>query len=121
MGPKKFAEPVSLSSTLPADLPLPRTACRRSFVLLALRARRKWQPSRSATAQQDRRETRFRSLRAFCFRFSDAALAGFGPVEREAGQQLGQLLELVGREALGEVAPDALHVRRGGLAQFLVA
>src|SRR6266540_4386923 len=41
MGPKKFAEPVSLSSTPPADFPLPRTAARLGFVLLALRARRR--------------------------------------------------------------------------------
>src|SRR6266568_3712948 len=41
VGPKKFAEPVSLSSTASADLPLPGTALRSGFVLLALRARRK--------------------------------------------------------------------------------
>src|SRR5438094_7229196 len=41
VGPKKFAEPVSLSSTVSADLPLPGTALRSGFVLLALRARRK--------------------------------------------------------------------------------
>ena len=35
-----FAEPGALSSTSPADLPLPRTAFRESFVLLASRARR---------------------------------------------------------------------------------
>src|SRR5690349_17355557 len=37
----KFAEPVSLSSTVSADLPLPGTAFGTGFVLLALRARRK--------------------------------------------------------------------------------
>src|SRR6266480_2072525 len=41
VGPKKFAEPVSLSSTTSADLPLPGTAFGTGFVLLALRARRK--------------------------------------------------------------------------------
>src|SRR4051812_38029694 len=40
-GPKKFAEPVSLSSTASADLPLPGTAFGFGFDLLALRARRK--------------------------------------------------------------------------------
>jgi hypothetical protein len=35
-----FAEPGALSSTSPTDLPLPRTAFRESFVLLASRARR---------------------------------------------------------------------------------
>src|SRR5438270_12805606 len=41
VGPKKFAEPVSLSSTASADLPLPGTAFGLGFDLLALRARRK--------------------------------------------------------------------------------
>jgi hypothetical protein len=40
-GPKKFAEPVSLSSTASADLPLAGTAFGLGFDLLALRARRK--------------------------------------------------------------------------------
>src|SRR5206468_2198376 len=40
-GPKKFAEPVSLLSTISADLPLPGTAFGFGFDLLALRARRK--------------------------------------------------------------------------------
>ena len=38
-GPKKFTEPVALSSTRPADRPLPRRACELSFNLVALRAR----------------------------------------------------------------------------------
>jgi len=42
-GPKKFAEPVSLSSPASADLPLPGTAFGLGFDLLALRARRKQQ------------------------------------------------------------------------------
>jgi hypothetical protein len=41
VGPKEFAEPVSLPSTDSADLPLPGTAFGTGFVLLALRARRK--------------------------------------------------------------------------------
>ena len=36
---QKFTEPVALSSTLPADLPVARTALELSFDLLALRAR----------------------------------------------------------------------------------
>ena len=40
-GPKKFAEPVSLSFTASADLPLAGTAFGLGFDLLALRARRK--------------------------------------------------------------------------------
>ena len=42
-GPKKFAEPVSLSSTASVDFPLPGTALGLGFDLLALRARRKRQ------------------------------------------------------------------------------
>ena len=42
---KKFTEPVALSSTQPADLPLPRTAFGRSFNLLALRARCEQEPT----------------------------------------------------------------------------
>ena len=38
---KKFTEPVALSSTQPADRPLPRRAFGLSFDLLALRARRR--------------------------------------------------------------------------------
>ena len=41
---KKFTEPVALSSTRPADRPLPRRACELSFDLLALRARCKREP-----------------------------------------------------------------------------
>jgi hypothetical protein len=42
-GPKKFAEPVSVSSTVFADLPLAGTALELGFDLLRFRARRKWQ------------------------------------------------------------------------------
>jgi hypothetical protein len=40
---KKFAEPVSVSSTAFADLPLAGTALELGFDLLRFRARRKWQ------------------------------------------------------------------------------
>jgi hypothetical protein len=40
-GPKKFAEPVSVSSTVFADLPLAGTAFELGFDLLRFRARRK--------------------------------------------------------------------------------
>jgi len=52
---KKFAEPVSLSSTLPGDFPLPRNAARCGFNLIAIRTRRDsilatrlWPASRAA-------------------------------------------------------------------------
>src|SRR5438094_10632691 len=47
-GPKKFAEPVSLSSTASADFRLPATAFGLGFDLLALRARRKWESNVSS-------------------------------------------------------------------------
>ena len=47
-----FAEPGALSSTSPIDLPLPRTAPRESFVLLASRARR----SGNLRSARDRRK-----------------------------------------------------------------
>jgi hypothetical protein len=46
VGPKKFAEPISLSSPASADLPLPGTAFGLGFDLLALRARRKQHTNR---------------------------------------------------------------------------
>jgi hypothetical protein len=53
LGPKKFAEPVTLSSTHPADVPLAGTADRISFVLLACRARRIGESSRVQGAVQE--------------------------------------------------------------------
>jgi hypothetical protein len=47
-GPKKFAEPVSLSSTVSADFRLPATAFGLGFDLLALCARRNWQSNVSS-------------------------------------------------------------------------
>src|SRR5437016_2677338 len=49
----KFAEPGALSSTLPTDLPLPRTAYRLSFGLLASRTRRKRHSVTGARATQE--------------------------------------------------------------------
>ncbi len=49
---QKFAEPVALSSTQPADRPLPRRALRLGFDLVALRARRKEEPKGSGKAGQ---------------------------------------------------------------------
>src|SRR5207244_194659 len=49
-GPKKFAEPVSLSSTASADFRLPATAFGLGFDLLALRARRKEESNVSSQA-----------------------------------------------------------------------
>jgi hypothetical protein len=45
---KRFTEPVALLSTQPADLPLPRAAVRRSFNLLALRARCEQEPTHAS-------------------------------------------------------------------------
>src|SRR5438270_332433 len=63
VGPKKFAEPVSLSSTASADLPLAGTAFGLGFDLLALRARRKHQTTERKPCVQDVEKSRGRNLR----------------------------------------------------------
>jgi hypothetical protein len=64
---QKFAEPVSLSSTVSADLPLPGTAFGTGFVLLALRARRKQHTNALARAVKRVRKGGARNLRTFPF------------------------------------------------------
>ena len=77
---RSFTEPVALSCTQPADLPLPRRASRLSFDLLALRARcveetmgearlgqapsqSDWRSLRPSSSQEDLRSTCPRGLR----------------------------------------------------------
>src|SRR3990170_8775907 len=57
---QEFAEPVTLSSTPPARSPLPRTAARWSFNLLAPRARRNAdiRPSRDMVQEAERGKSR---------------------------------------------------------------
>ena len=69
---KKFTEPVALLSTQPADLPLPRTAGRQSFNLLALRARCEQEPTHPSREGQDGPARDYRTLRRFSSRASDA-------------------------------------------------
>src|SRR5690242_20906635 len=52
VGPKKFAEPVSVSSTVFADLPLAGSAFELGFDLLRSRARRKRKPMAPAKSIQ---------------------------------------------------------------------
>ena len=68
---RKFTEPVALLSTQPADLPLPRMAVRRSFNLLALRARCEEEPMGESRRGQVSRPSNCRSLR--CSRRRPAA------------------------------------------------
>jgi len=58
-GPEKFAEPVALSSTQPTDLRLAPTVYRFSFDLVALRARRKRQPTVPGAKLQELSEGKF--------------------------------------------------------------
>jgi hypothetical protein len=63
-----FAEPGALSSTSPADLPLPRTASREGFVLVASRARRSGnlrltRGPRKGICRRKRRKLRTREVR----------------------------------------------------------
>jgi hypothetical protein len=60
---KNFAEPVSLSSTAPANFPLPRTVFECGFDLLALRARRRRESREPGRAVQALSEHVFRYLR----------------------------------------------------------
>jgi hypothetical protein len=68
---RKFTEPVALLSTRPADLPLPRTAVRRSFNLLALRARCEQEPTHASLEGQDGPARDYRTLRRFSNRASE--------------------------------------------------
>ena len=70
-GPKKFTEPVALSSTRPVDLPLPRTASVLSFDLLALRARCKEET-------RDRGGRRSRGATGDCTQFARISDCGRG-------------------------------------------
>src|SRR4051794_41819602 len=64
-GPKKFAEPVSLSSTVFADLPLAGSAFELGFDLLGSRARRKKESRGHASSDQGPRKRPGRNLREF--------------------------------------------------------
>src|SRR4051794_14560830 len=64
---QKFAEPVSLSSTDSADLPLPGTAFGTGFVLLALRARRKQHTNALPKRVKGGQKGRACNLRTFPF------------------------------------------------------
>jgi hypothetical protein len=64
---KKFAEPVSLSSTLPTNFRLPPTAARLGFDLLALRARRKRHSRDVKGSVQGLSERRVRNLQKIQF------------------------------------------------------
>src|SRR6476646_5312958 len=65
---KEFTEPVALSSTRPADRPLPRRACELSFDLLALRARCKREPRGHGLTGQAAYSPDCRNLRAISSR-----------------------------------------------------
>ena len=67
IGPKKFAEPVALSSALPTDFRLPPTAARLGFDLLALRARRKRDSRGVNASDQDMSKRRARNLQKVQF------------------------------------------------------
>src|SRR5262245_9325112 len=72
-GPKKFTEPVALSSPEPIGFPLPRTASRPGFDLLALRARCKGDSTACTHPLQDVRERKDRCLHTFPFAHGERA------------------------------------------------
>src|SRR5689334_3489587 len=102
----------------PVDLPLPRTALRRGFVLLALRARRKRQPNGPARSRQGPPKTHVRSLRRFSL---GGAVVGLERLGRQALQQPREHHELVAGEALAEEAAYAADVRLARLAELRLA
>jgi hypothetical protein len=75
-----FAEPVALSSTGPTDFRLPPTTAGTDFVLVALRARRKWHPRARTSPVQDSLERPPRYLRKV--QFSTLPTPFSPPVER---------------------------------------
>ena len=64
---QKFTEPVALSSTASADLPLPGIASGGDFVLLALRARCKQHTNALAQMVKGVEKGQVRKLRTFLF------------------------------------------------------
>src|SRR5215208_135359 len=60
---QKFAEPVALSSTVSTGFGLPPTTTRYGFDLVALRARRKRQPTKPGVSSQDLAGRSSRNLR----------------------------------------------------------
>src|SRR5262245_51251953 len=70
---KKFTEPVALSSPEPVGFPLPRTALRPGFDLLALRARCKGDSTACTYPLQDVGERKDRCLHTFPFAHGERA------------------------------------------------
>src|SRR5215470_14413646 len=68
---KKFTEPVALSSPEPVGFPLPRTAPRPGFDLLALRARCKRHTTRPAKPHQEGENRKACYLHIFRFDRAD--------------------------------------------------
>ena len=64
---QRFAEPVTLSSTARADVPLPRTAFASGFNLLTFGARRRSEPKASRRGFQGGRKRKCRTLRRVLF------------------------------------------------------
>src|SRR5262245_33440832 len=105
-----FAEPGALSSTSPADLPLPRTASRESFVLLASRARRSgnlrcpWIPCKGIRRRKGRK-----------LRTSGGRMTGKHAVVTGAGTGIGRAIAL--RLAGDGAAVTLLGLEPEGLAE----
>jgi len=91
-----FAEPGALSSTSPIDLPLPRTAPRESFVLLASRARR----SGNLRSARDRRKG-IRREKGRKLRSTAGFLQGKHVVVTGAGSGIGRAIARTTTAAIG--------------------
>src|SRR5438132_2831675 len=88
-GPKKFAEPVSLSSTVSADLPLPGTALRSGFVLLALRARRKQHTNVSSKRVKGSKSAMSANCAVFLFQHCNSHSCNMKRVQKRKSRHLG--------------------------------
>jgi hypothetical protein len=112
---EKLTEPVALLSTQPADLPLPRTAPRRSFNLLALRARCEQEPTHASWAGQDGRATDYRTLRRFSNRASyDLPPAAPTPAASVSAERCSSSFD-----ATEEVSPATTGNDIGGVRRLL--
>jgi ring-1,2-phenylacetyl-CoA epoxidase subunit PaaB len=117
MGPlldQKFAEPVSLSSTVLADFPLPRTAFEVCFDLLALRARRKRQPNGSHRRLQGGRTPNGGNSGNF-----PAGVVGRPPTPPGQVEMAHGLVHAVDREMALQNARD-VYGRRGAVSMWVV-
>ena len=109
-GPKKFTEPVALSSPEPVGFPLSRTALRPSFDLLALRSRCKRDTTTHTQPVQAGGNRNLRSLHYFHFPHTNRAIRV--ACSREVGPELkGREPKISSRSLQKRNSPTRWHFR----------